>query len=438
MNRITKITKRDILNTLLNTTNEMNLLTYDRIRFNLFGLCKPFSFLDSLYDLETLPSKSRKYKNFKEELLVVGKNYTFYDYVNLLLDDERFQILSKDDEELLRFLCYVFHPEVRNEQNDNLVGPLWNTVLDSVNQLLYPDGYYISVDGTVSGRWIYSWVDTRCQNLYILTQSDINVFFNLIFRDGSILDFSSEAFEDFTFQHVGERLSIVYNCKDQKSCHQFLMMGSEEKVINFMVAIFNYYVNNGKYFAETEKGGRFFNDYQKCKKVIEKIGYSSLVKRTHLKKIDKSFSSQYVTETINTMLEMEDKKPAESISKAKELIETCCKTILERESVEYDKDTKVHQLAKKTIEILSQNESDTISDSVKQATKMILGALGTISHGTAQLRNEIGAGHGKSAGFSKVNPKYAKLASGAAETFVGFIWATYEESSGRGKLMVHD
>lgn len=128
------------------------------------------------------------------------------------------------------------------------------------------------------------------------------------------------------------------------------------------------------------------------------------------------------------MLDMEDKNPAESISKAKELIETCCKTILDEKSIEYSKELKVHQLAKLTIETLMPNDFNELSDSTKQALKMILVSLSTITHGTAQLRNEIGTGHGKSAKFSQVNPKFARLASGAAETFVSFIKVTYDES----------
>lgn len=439
MNRITNITKRDILNTLLYTTNDMNLLTYDRVRFNMFGMCNPLYFIDSLYDLNTLPSKNKKYKNCREELFAVANNYNYEDYVKLLLDDERFQIFSKSDEELLRFLCYVFHPEVRDEQKDNLVEPLWNTVLNSVNLLLQPDGYYISVDGTVSGRWIYSWIDARSQNLDILTQSDISPFLNLIYRDGTILDFTPETFEDFTAECIGERLSIVYNCRNQRSCRQFLMMESEEKVISFLVAIYNYYVNHERYSSEVEKKkGHYSNEYYKCKKVIEKIGYSSLVKRTHLKKVDKFFSSQYVSESINRMLDMEEKNPAESIGKAKELIETCCKTILDKKAIEYDKEAKVHQLAKKTIKALVGNESEESNEVIKQAIKMILGPLSTITHGVSQLRNEIGTGHGKSASFSKVNPRYAKLATGAAETFVSFIIATYEDSQKQKKSSSQD
>lgn len=436
MNRITNITKRDILDTLLNSTNDMNLLAYNRIRFNMFGLCKPLIFIDTIYDLRNLPSSNKKYKNCREELFAIDNNLTDEDYIKLLLDDERFQIFSKTDEDLLRFLCYVFHPEVRNEQKDNLVEPLWKSVLNSVNLLLQPDGYYLVVDGTVSGRLIYSWIDTRSQNLDILMQSDINAFINLLFRDGAILDFKPEVFEQFTLQCVGERLSIVYNCRNLRSCRQFLMMESEEKVIKLLLAFYNYYVNNNKFSSEAERKGYYSNLYHKCKKVIEKIGYSSLVKRKHLNEIDKSFSSQYVTEAINLMLDMEDKNPAESINKAKELIETCCKTILDEKSIEYSKELKVHQLAKKTIEAIMPNEFNDLSDSTKQAIKMILGALGTITHGTAQLRNEIGTGHGKSANFSKVNPMFARLASGAAETFISFIKATYDESLKHKKHLI--
>lgn len=51
----------------------MNLMTYDRIRFNLFGLCKPLYFIDSLYDLKSLPSFNKKIKNCREDLFAIAK-----------------------------------------------------------------------------------------------------------------------------------------------------------------------------------------------------------------------------------------------------------------------------------------------------------------------------------------------------------------------------
>lgn len=44
----------------------------------------------------------------------------------------------------------------------------------------------------------------------------------------------------------------------------------------------------------------------------------------------------------------------------------------------------------------------------------------------AEIRNPYGSGHGKSAAFTGLETRHAKLAVGCSITFVTFLWDTYE------------
>ena len=50
------------------------------------------------------------------------------------------------------------------------------------------------------------------------------------------------------------------------------------------------------------------------------------------------FSSEYLSQQIDLMVEMQNTNPTNAIGMAKELIESCCKTILEEMQISYSKD----------------------------------------------------------------------------------------------------
>lgn len=58
---------------------------------------------------------------------------------------------------------------------------------------------------------------------------------------------------------------------------------------------------------------------------------------------------------------------------------------------------------------------------------MVLGSLGGIVSGIAELRNYYGTGHGKASGTSGLGPRHARLAVGAASTLAVFLFETYND-----------
>lgn len=143
--------------------------------------------------------------------------------------------------------------------------------------------------------------------------------------------------------------------------------------------------------------------------------------------IKAKFSSEYLSQQIDLMVSMQANNPTDAIGKAKELIESCCKTILDEMGIDWDKNDDVPQLTNKVMKELNLLPSNVQpNDQGADAIKAILGSLRAIPTKLAELRNPFGSGHGKSASFKGLEERHAKLAVGSSITFVDFIWSTYE------------
>lgn len=142
--------------------------------------------------------------------------------------------------------------------------------------------------------------------------------------------------------------------------------------------------------------------------------------------IKKNFSSDYVNNQIDTMNKLITDSPNTAIGKAKELLETCCKSILDEYEEDYNDDIKLIQLMKKTLDVLDLTPKNIDKENkYKNIASQILGNLCNISDGMGQLRNLYGGGHGKSKYYQELPSRYAHLAVGTSATAVHFIWETH-------------
>lgn len=136
----------------------------------------------------------------------------------------------------------------------------------------------------------------------------------------------------------------------------------------------------------------------------------------------------YVAQQITRMEASVASDPALAVGTAKELVETCCKTILNARGIAFSRSADLPELVKMTIKELALAPND-IPDSAKAAetVKRLLNNLATITQGVAELRNQYGTGHGKAAGSKGLGPRHAKLAVGAASTLAVFLAETHNE-----------
>ena len=139
----------------------------------------------------------------------------------------------------------------------------------------------------------------------------------------------------------------------------------------------------------------------------------------------------HVAQQITRMETAVQNDPGLAIGTAKELIETCCRTILAERGVDIPRNLDLPQLVKLTSRELELTPAD-IPEQAKTADtiKRLLSNLATITQGIAELRNQYGTGHGKQASARGLSSRHAKLAVGAASTLAVFLVETHRSRIG--------
>lgn len=272
-----------------------------------------------------------------------------------------------------------------------------------------------------------------------LTQIEKGTFLKLFNRGGYVLDFSTNDFDIFTMESVGVALCEKYRLSKGKSLTTFISQTSDENAIKLFKDLLDYYEENyeSEYkpnddeeeddFIYSRYNAEYSKIYEKCKNYMARVLNISVPLAPNAVALQEKFSSEYLSREIDLMLKMQVESPTNAIGKAKELIESCCKTILENEQIKWDKNWDMGKLTGETLKLLNltpQNISD--SDPVSENIKAVLGNLRGITTKLAEIRNPYGSGHGKSASFTGLETRHAKLAVGCSITFVTFLWDTYE------------
>lgn len=258
-----------------------------------------------------------------------------------------------------------------------------------------------------------------------ISQIEKGIFIKLFNRSGYVLNFSTNDFDVFTMESIGVPLCETYGKSKGKSLISYISEASENDTLKLLKDLLDYYVVHYEY--EIKNNEEYSKLYNRCKVILERILYNKSPHDSAAKDLKEKFSSTYLSAQIDLMLKMQSENPTEAIGKAKELIESCCKTILDENSIEWDKNWDVGQLTGETVKLLKLMPKD-IPDTAPAANEMkaILGNLRAIATNLAVLRNPYGSGHGKSATYKGLEERHAKLAVGSSITLVSFLWDTHE------------
>ena len=146
-----------------------------------------------------------------------------------------------------------------------------------------------------------------------------------------------------------------------------------------------------------------------------------------LDRFDRLGEPLVVEEHLRRIAENVSNDPAAAVGSAKELVESVCKFILDDYSVAYAQTDDLLALYKKVAAELRLSR-ESVPDSAKgsAAAQRILQNLSTAVQSLAELRNELGVGHGR----TKLSPafaRHARLAANAARTLVEFLLETWHE-----------
>lgn len=259
----------------------------------------------------------------------------------------------------------------------------------------------------------------------LITKIEKEMFHELFNRKGYVLDFSTTSFDSFTKNSIGVALCEKYQLSKGQSLYNYLNEADEASIIKLLIDLFEHY--EFRFKDEMNGSDKYAKLYKKCKPVYDRIKNIISLPAIGIENIKEKFSSEYISSQIDMMVKMQSENPTEAIGKAKELIESCCRTILELESIEVNKAWDINRLVDETfkyIRITPNDIPENIPDA--KAMKAILGNLKAIAGNVASLRNNYGSGHGKSASFKGLQERHAKLAIGSSMTLINFLWDSYE------------
>lgn len=295
--KITQITRRDIVDAII----------VEKINWS--GRLEEAEFLSRLYDLQSLPSGDRRFSDAAGDIWQHRVNNFDWEE-DWVFYDRRFNLMTGDDDILLRFLCETIHPVVRPDVTEA------ERICQLYNQFLKNDGYQLIEKTRLSGKPV------------------------------------------FVGRYVG---------------------------------------------------------------VVSTPGVATA--RECLSGTDPGYIAQQITRMETSVLN----DPSLAIGTAKELVETCCKTILNERGISPPSNTDLPKLIKLTSKELELTPSD-IPDKAKatDTIRRLLSNLASITQGIAELRNQYGTGHGRVAGSSGLSSRHAKLAVGAASTLAVFLVETHK------------
>lgn len=180
---------------------------------------------------------------------------------------------------------------------------------------------------------------------------------------------------------------------------------------------------------DTEKEQEKKQLVETCKAIATRL-LSGQVNLDHLKTTATTFDAKHLAEQIRRIENSINNDPALAIGTAKELIETCCKTILSERGKSIEGTPDIPTLTKATLKELKLVPEDVSEEARgRDVIKRILQNLGSIGNGLAELRGLYGTGHGKAGKATGLTVRHAKLAVGTASALTTFLFDTHKETS---------
>jgi len=130
--------------------------------------------------------------------------------------------------------------------------------------------------------------------------------------------------------------------------------------------------------------------------------------------------------------------PAAAISSCKNLLESLFRIILDRSQVEYTTKDDVPQLYRKVATLLDLEAAAVPENAnASRTSQQILRTLVTTVNSLAELRNQLGIGHGQST-RSQALARHARLALNTTVAVAEFILDTWQSRVDAGRLVVLD
>ena len=257
-----------------------------------------------------------------------------------------------------------------------------------------------------------------------LTFSERRDFMALLNNGGYVLDFSSADFDAFTHEIVGVALIEKYQLSKGKSLEAYLEQGPRSDAIRLLEALLDEWDRTRSVNASEDEASLAV----RCRERLASMRAGTPFAEEHEHLESQSFTSEYLDAQRKLLQQSIDDNPTAAIGTAKDLVESCCVTILESRSVAFSKDDDLPKLVDKTTIALGINPRGVPNEAPEaRIVKTLLGSLANAARSLAELRNAYGTGHGRPKSYNGLTQRHARLAAGTSLTLVQYLWDTHLE-----------
>lgn len=254
MQNITEVTRRDIIDIIRNgfvgSEPQTKVDYYEQeytgeipmeYKMCYHGRLDEINFLSRLYNLASMPSSDSRFKNALGDIRQHTVKNDDWDS-GWVFSDSRFNLSAGEDEIFLDFLCEMFNPIVRNENQP------WKKFLNKFNELLKPDGYELIKKSHISGRAVYGWKEIA-PNSIIIAEQQISSYELKFIGEGSYAQVFKykDAFYDHFF--VLKRAKKDLNSKElDRFKREFEQMKALKSP--YIVEVYSYSETSNEYIME--------------------------------------------------------------------------------------------------------------------------------------------------------------------------------------------
>lgn len=245
----------------------------------------------------------------------------------------------------------------------------------------------------------------------------------LVMNGGNVLHFTHKTLQSFVYQHIGvdietDEFAVKGNSKANRLRTFWELHGDQTvgKIVQELVAE----ASRSSWCNDTKL-------VEECSAIAQRL-VSGGPNLSDLRVMAERFDQRHLQGEIGRLESSAEEDPDLAIGTAKELIETCCKTILSERGIPYNTNAELSELTKATFKALKLTPEDVPetkrgSDSIKR----ILSNLSSVSNEINQLRNLYGTGHGKEADATGLGSRHSKLVVGSSATLVRFLFESHQE-----------
>ena len=256
-------------------------------------------------------------------------------------------------------------------------------------------------------------------------------------KDGYVLDLSDRDFQRLTMSSVGESVKDKYNTTPEDkvskggALKQFLF-DEPEKGLMLIESLLDHYeqLPKGSTYRNSEKD----EQANKLRADLSRVLSNDRTPESIMADTVKYFDDEYISEEIDSMQESIEKSPNDAIDKAKNLVESCFKFILNECGISYSNSDGLGDLQKKVFTRLNIDANTNNAARANENVKKILNSLNQIIKGIDEIRNQYGNGHGTGGGAAQLPPRYARLAASSSATIVNFVWSTCKDNISNSSL----